>query len=497
MLPRKLLLSLAIAVACLDVQAAPTCQASISPTAVRLALAQTQGDQVLTDITLESFGLGADQSHTLAMLIQSQIRDNKTDASKLAASLTQTMSDLCLVFQGASPAGARLAKDEPSPERKQRPLPRRSSKDEELQKIERAVAMTDPAGLVAPSDTKPGPTSGDGGSDTDTGEEPATDPCADMKPGDLNPQCERTRISDLTTPAVRNNVVTARQAYEELVRRLRDKDPEVTPEDVERAANRLQDAERNGLLVLPNYGLFVGPAFTLDSEGGFQPRAEFYAKFDSGRLFYRNPIKALNHVIKQDTPNPDQVASGWVRGYFDASYITEDNTESEQPADSLDLFGRDNGRMRVNAGVQWHPMSQYGDWLGLQAGVGLTVPQEDGDTDRTTGKRAGRTRWFAGLHSQTTYRYGIGEVFLGLGDDRFYDIACVGELQAPSCGDFSHRYLAEGTFTLADNTGSDWSVVGKITADIPRDHEGNSDIILSVLLRRDLDGYLASFKKKD
>lgn len=493
MTARRTLLALSLCAVLGSAEATPTCDSIVSPTAMRMALASANPAESVELVTLESFGIDPAMRPVFRMLFAQEMSTNGNDAAALATALTASMSGLCRSFHGGKTpvvAPIVIAPSEP------RTMPPQPTVREDQNTILEAKARTVSTGRFpngtasqngAPDPTQPETPGPADPANPPKGETPKAPDCSKLAPGVLETACPRTMIEDLGQSRIRESVMNAQHAYVRLRDRLKRQNEGVTEEMVEKAAKDLQEVEQNALLILPNYGLYFGPAFALDSEGGFQPRAEFYAKFDSGRMFYPSPFRLLGE--NEETGE----ASGWARGYFDLTYLTKDTEQADDTPGDLDLFGRDNGRLRFNAGLQLHPFEQYGDWIGFEAGVGMTVPQEDGDAERETGRRAGRTRWFAGLHSQTTYRFGIGEVFLGIADDRFYDVTCGGTATAPACGDFSKRYIAEGLFTLADNAASDWSVIGKVTADLPRDHEGDSDVVISVLLRRDLDGYLAGF----
>jgi hypothetical protein len=109
----------------------------------------------------------------------------------------------------------------------------------------------------------------------------------------------------------------------------------------------------------------------------------------------------------------------------------------------------------------------------------------------------GGVRWFAGLHSVTRYRYGLGELTLGYANDKFWKTTCHEDpAQAlAGCGDFSDRYFLEGLFNLVNPEATDWSLIGKISADIPTGSGGESDVVISVMLRRDLSGYFTKLTK--
>jgi hypothetical protein len=296
--------------------------------------------------------------------------------------------------------------------------------------------------------------------------------------------------------ATRSSAISiSRDAYLELKARARD-DASLNAE-LKDAEFGLQQAQREAMLVLPAYGLYVGPTFLQKPNGGFQEAFELSARFDTGRFDYsscRGPNADCGTAANPRAPG------GWFRGFFEANYRSSDITDGEENDDGPDpdgFFSRDDGRIRANAGVQWHFLNRYTDALGLAAGIGFTSPIGDNDGNVDNDYERGGGRLFAGLHSHVNYRFGIGELFLGMANDEYWDVECPEPtppaLRPAYCGDFSKRYVAEGSFTLANETASDWSLIGKVSADMPTDSKGRSDVAVSVLLRKDLDGFLKTF----
>ena len=479
--------------------AQPGCDAVISPTAIGLALNSQSPRDAVRAVATESFGIAPSAQGFFVPLIDAAYAQHPNDPAALAAAIARALGGICAAFGGGGappqpPAMAALpVTTTPTP-----PESGQKMVDDLLRNEQRSsargknIAATEgtPSGDTPPTEP-PAQNAGDGSN---------KNPPA----GDADSSTRRTMVSDLSQSELRKNLVASYQTYEKIKDAFERKDPEVSKAQVDEAADALERIEQNALLTLPNYGLYIGPSFVQDSEGGFDPRAEFYARFDSGRMHY--DVCTLVKPGSAPCSGEDAAIDGWFRGFFDVDYVTKDlNEDAETPAetpaalvaDPLDVLGRDNGRIRVDAGLQWHPFAFATDLVGFAAGVGLTAPQEDGDDSREEGLRRGRTRWFAGLHSQTTYRFGVGELFLGVGKDQFYDIRCSAENTPLGCGDFSKRYLAEGTFALANDKATDWSLVGKVSADFPRDHDGESDVTISVLLRKDLDGFLTGLAKDD
>jgi hypothetical protein len=298
---------------------------------------------------------------------------------------------------------------------------------------------------------------------------------------------------------VERNLYLAHEAYLELKARARD-DASLNAE-LKDAEFGLQQAQREAMLVLPAYGLYVGPTFLQKPNGGFQEAFELSARFDTGRFDYQTCSGSNFDCGSIDQP---RVPGGWFRGFVEANYRSSDITDGEENDDGPDpdgFFSRDDGRIRANAGVQWHFLNRYTDALGVAAGIGFTSPVGDNDGNAENDYERGGGRVFAGLHSHVNYRFGIGELFLGMADDEYWDVECPEPtppaLKPAYCGDFSKRYVAEGSFTLANETASDWSLIGKVSADMPTDSKGRSDVSVSVLLRRDLDGFLKTFKTDD
>jgi hypothetical protein len=294
---------------------------------------------------------------------------------------------------------------------------------------------------------------------------------------------------------VERNLYLAHEAYLELKARARD-DASLNPE-LKDAEFGLHQAQREAMLVLPAYGLYVGPTFLQKPNGGFQEAFELSARFDTGRFDYATCSGSNFSCGGIDQP---RTPGGWFRGFFDANYRSSDITDGEENDDGPDpdgFFSRDDGRIRVNAGAQWHFLNRYTDALGLAAGIGFTSPIGDNDGVTENDYERGGGRVFAGVHSHVNYRFGVGELLLGMANDEYWDVECPAPtppaLKPAYCGDYSKRYIVEGSFTLANETASDWSLIGKVSADIPTDSTGRSDVAVSVLLRRDLDGFLKGF----
>lgn len=449
------------------------CDATVSATAVKLAQGSAAGSETVLHVALESFDIDPAFAATFQPALTEALSLDSPQAT--AAAMTTALRELCRAFAGT-----------------------------------RGLAVAPPAAVLDPAAKALAPTG-----NSRTKAVPATaaaiaslkklahglDTSAPEQEGAGQHSWLTRSPHDRTREQIELDVVEAQATLAAVKLNRASNDPNTNDDDVVKATALYTQAEQNALLLLPSYGLFVGPSYTQNSAGGFDVGIEAYTRWDSGRFYYDGCGAGCTSGIA--------IGRGWYRGYFDASFQDTDATPKttgsagdggagegdgnggDGQTEEFDIFGRDKGRLRVNAGVHWHPFAGLGeasDWMGVAAGLGFTAPQVTGDSN--DGLNRGGIRWFAGLHSVTRYRYGLGELTLGYAKDKFWNIPCAEDpAQAlVGCGDFSDRYFVEGMFNLVNAEATDWSLIGKISADLPTKSGGESDVVVSVMLRRDLNG---------
>lgn len=475
------------------------CDGTVSATA--LGLAASEDDKL--KIALESFGIDSSLTELFRPALQTSL------ANSDAAAMTNQLRGLCHAFAGNAPAATPAAQAIASSGTSQPPPAARSEqRRQELKRLQCTPYLINPSGKLDRRDE----------CDPQVGTDADRKIVADaLNPGHKKEAEEKANAAAKRAFPAREDrewLPQPTKTREEIERRLAEAHQDylkisreaetnaALKNDAEQAKLALMQSERDGRLVLPSYGLYVGPSFLLKPGGGFQEAFELSTHYDTGRFTYMSCPGFGNPPKDGACTDGERFPGGWLRGFLDLTYRSSDITDDEsndQTPDPDGYFGRDDGRVRVNLGGQWHFMNQYADALGVAAGVGFTAPIGDHDTDPANDYQRGAARWFIGLHSLTNYRVGVGELMLGYANDRYWDVRCPAAtppaVQPGYCGDFRSRYFAEGLFTLAKEDASDWSVIGRLSADIPTDSDGQADVAISVLLRRDLDAFLTGFKK--
>jgi hypothetical protein len=475
---------------CIPLEAVAGCDATVSATAIQLARQAAVGDETAISVALESFEIAPAFADAFRPALTQALRAEAPQDA--AAAMTLTLRQMCNAFAGNAGV-APLVPAAVSATMVDLGKRRASTADalERIKEMANDLDATAPPGNLQADDAK------DSVSPNANGESNADREQESARPRKTlhwlaRPSQNRTRQQ------IELSVLEAKASLDTVTRNREANDPSTDDADVTKAKALFTQAEQNALLLLPSYGLFVGPNYTQNSVGGFDVGIEAYGRWDSGRYFYGR--------CDPDCSESGLLGPGWYRGFFDATFqdtdVTDKSTEVPDAGgggedgdgaggDEIDIFGRDKGRLRLNAGVHWHPfvgLGEASDWLGLVGGVGFTAPQVTGGGDALN---RGGVRWFTGIHSVTRYRHGLGELSLGYAKDRFWNTKCAEDpAQAiAGCGDFSSRYFIEGMFNLVNAEATDWSLIGKISADIPTRSGGESDVVVSVMLRRDLSGY--------
>lgn len=232
------------------------------------------------------------------------------------------------------------------------------------------------------------------------------------------------------------------------------------------------------------YGLYVGPNFSLGGAGDWRPGAETLARFDTEVFTEQDPgYEWLKTLV------PD---SGWLRGYSEISYqsinaLEEAEDAGSEPAPADNVFASAGGYFRLNTGLQLH----FTNWYGLQLGGGLSsLPNSDTLTRM-------EPRVFGGLHFQTLYRDGaLAQFFVGAAYDKFWQREVFDDPSDPLGGTHVEenfgRYNIDGLIFLPGQAGN-FHLAGRLFADAPINGEGPSDLRVSILVYYDFNEWLNTF----
>lgn len=226
------------------------------------------------------------------------------------------------------------------------------------------------------------------------------------------------------------------------------------------------------------YGFYAGPSFLLQDGGDWKSGTEIYANFNTEAF--------------------DRDHCPWAsicRAFFDASFVTPDAFPSEVEDGStspIAVFDA-KGRLRIRGGYQMH----WTEWLGAEAGVGVTSPI----ADRLTSVRA-EPRAHVGLHLQTAYPdLAVGEVFLGYGRDMSWErlVDDDGDLTTTADQRVEQRFdrlLLDGTLLFPRVELGGFSLGVRLSADLPWSGDTQSEIRGSVLLYYPFNKELEKYRPK-
>lgn len=244
--------------------------------------------------------------------------------------------------------------------------------------------------------------------------------------------------------------------------------------------NRAAHVEANRVA---SYGLYAGPSFQLQDDGGWSGGSE---------ILFRQQTEIFQPGRMQ-CPN---VFLSWCRGYFEASFTTPDeyptSVESEDDV-PLDVFDS-KGRLRVEGGLIAH----VNDWVGFELGGGLGSP-----LGSNNGFSRAEFRGKVGLHLQTLHNDGmLGQLSFGAMHDRSRvylrgtdnpDTPLVDERTSVESFD---RFYVDATALFPNLELGGWRLAGRLSGDWPIDGNEQADIRLSVLFYYPFNKWLDTFKPK-
>ncbi|MFO1496018.1 MAG: hypothetical protein U1F26_15320 [Lysobacterales bacterium] len=228
-----------------------------------------------------------------------------------------------------------------------------------------------------------------------------------------------------------------------------------------------------------NYGLYVGPSQVLQDDGKWKEGSEYLLRFNT-------------EVFDSESTGYDSLCllrKSWCRGYTDISYTSPGvlPKEVEDPSVPPNPFKQE-GTLRVRAGI----ISHSNPWFGMEYGIGLSSPIEDGN-DFSRVEPMARV----GAHFQTLYNDGVvGELSVGLAHDRSRTyLTDKGTADNPIYEDEFNRLYLEGTvlFPRAEILGG-WRLAGRLSMDAPINGDSEAEVRASVLVYYPLSNWLDTFK---
>lgn len=173
----------------------------------------------------------------------------------------------------------------------------------------------------------------------------------------------------------------------------------------------------------------MGPSQVLQDDGKWKEGSEYLLRFNT-------------EVFDSESTGYDSLCllrKSWCRGYTDISYTSPGvlPKEVEDPSVPPNPFKQE-GTLRVRAGI----ISHSNPWFGMEYGIGLSSPIEDGN-DFSRVEPMARV----GAHFQTLYNDGVvGELSVGLAHDRSRTyLTDKGTADNPIYEDEFNRLYLEGT----------------------------------------------------
>lgn len=227
-----------------------------------------------------------------------------------------------------------------------------------------------------------------------------------------------------------------------------------------------------------NYGLYVGPSQVLQDDGKWKEGSEYLLRFNT-EVFDSESTGYTLCVLR----------ASWCRGYTDISYTSPGvlPKEVEDPSAAPNVFEQQ-GTLRVRAGI----ISHSNPWFGMEYGVGLSSPIEDGNNFSRVEPMAR-----VGAHFQTLYNDGVvGELSVGVAHDRSRSfLTDKGTADDPVFEDQFNRVYLEGTvlFPRAEILGG-WRLAGRLSMDAPLNGNSEAEVRASVLVYYPLSNWLDTFK---
>lgn len=223
----------------------------------------------------------------------------------------------------------------------------------------------------------------------------------------------------------------------------------------------------------------MGPSQVLQDDGKWKEGSEYLLRFNT-------------EVFDSESTGYDSLCllrKSWCRGYTDISYTSPGvlPKEVEDPSVPPNPFKQE-GTLRVRAGI----ISHSNPWFGMEYGIGLSSPIEDGN-DFSRVEPMARV----GAHFQTLYNDGVvGELSVGLAHDRSRTyLTDKGTADNPIYEDEFNRLYLEGTvlFPRAEILGG-WRLAGRLSMDAPINGDSEAEVRASVLVYYPLSNWLDTFK---
>jgi hypothetical protein len=235
-----------------------------------------------------------------------------------------------------------------------------------------------------------------------------------------------------------------------------------------------------GAARLPRYGIYAGPSYTLQGDGGWHAGSEFVARFESAVhdrsrwCWFGNWCRTASEFSYRSI------------GALDDSTASpqEKNANGEEPP--INPFTSSGGIFRYTGAYQIH----FDDWIGVMGVFGLTAT-DPGDSKRPEL----RTRVGIGGHFQTLYGDGaLGQLYFGYMRDAIWERNVPIDPTDPALGlrkeHNNNRWVVDGLFFLPGIDIGGFQVAARLTADAPMNKRGPSDVRASLLFHYDLNSWL-------
>ncbi len=267
-----------------------------------------------------------------------------------------------------------------------------------------------------------------------------------------------------------------------------------------------------------HYGLFAGPAYSLEGSGIWDPGFEVLLQFENEAWMLKDPKGSQNRMFRAFCLS---AWTSWCRRFTDISYQTIGAIDSlgeafggdggggsggdggTLPLDPDDLLGggdaggspdlagggvagpanpfvKAGGYFRINSGVKAH----FTDWIGLAYGAGLSSQPDTLERDVKLVPRG-----FIGLNLMTLFADGaLSQMFVGYAYDQFWEYEERRESvefgsETRRVKDYD-RIVVDGSFTLPGVRALGLGLVGRLYADTPVHGEGPSEVRASLLVHQ-------------
>ena len=240
------------------------------------------------------------------------------------------------------------------------------------------------------------------------------------------------------------------------------------------------------------YGLYAGPSYSLRGNGAWTSGSEIVARFESdvhdadnwmcfAGVWCRTVSEFSYRTLTPVTPAAPATTNGANARLRTASALATDPA----PAAEFDPFSASSGIFRYTGGYQLH----FNDWFGVMGVAGLTALREEDAQNVRTKPRLG-----IGAHFQTFYGDGaLGQLFFGYVDDFSWKRVIATDDPAKPKNEHNYaRWVVDGLFFMPGVDLGGFQLAARVTADAPIDRRGPSDVRVSILLHKDLNGWLKS-----